>query len=58
MEFVLVHGTTQSPAGWDRLVGALGARGHRVTLIDLPAGQPEWTVTEAQCHRGRRRALR
>jgi pimeloyl-ACP methyl ester carboxylesterase len=45
MEFVLVHGTTQSPAGWDRLVGALGARGHRVTLIDLPAGQPEWTVT-------------
>jgi hypothetical protein len=25
-EFVLVHGTTQSPAGWDRLAGALGAR--------------------------------
>jgi pimeloyl-ACP methyl ester carboxylesterase len=46
VEFVLVHGTTQSPAGWDRLAGALGARGHRVTLIDLPTGQPEWTVTD------------
>ena len=46
VEFVLVHGTTQSPAGWDRLAGALGARGHRVTLIGLPTGQPEWTVTD------------
>ena len=44
MEFVLVHGTTQSPAGWDRLAAALGARGHHVTAIDLPAGRPEGTV--------------
>jgi pimeloyl-ACP methyl ester carboxylesterase len=46
VEFVLVHGTTQSPAGWDRLAGALGARGHRVTLIDLPTGRPDWTVID------------
>jgi len=44
VEFVLVHGTTQSPAGWGRLAAALGARGHRVTAIDLPPGRPEWTV--------------
>jgi pimeloyl-ACP methyl ester carboxylesterase len=49
VEFVLVHGTTQSPAGWDRLAGALGARGHRVTLIDLPPAQPEWTVIDYAC---------
>ena len=42
--FVLVHGTTQSPAGWDRLAGALGTRGHDVTAIDLPVNRPEWTV--------------
>ena len=46
MEFVLVHGSTQSPAGWDRLAAALGSRGHRVTAIDLPPGRPEWTVTD------------
>jgi hypothetical protein len=40
-EFVLVHGTTQSPAGWDRLAGALRARGDQGTIIDLPAGQPD-----------------
>jgi pimeloyl-ACP methyl ester carboxylesterase len=46
VEFVLVHGTTQSPAGWDRLAAALGARGHHVTAIDLPPGRPEWTVAD------------
>jgi hypothetical protein len=46
VEFVLVHGTTQSPGGWDQLAGVLGARGHSVTLIDLPTSQPEWTVTD------------
>jgi len=46
VEFVLVHGTTQSPAGWDRLAAALGARGHRVTAIDLPPGPAGiWPVT-------------
>jgi len=34
-DFVLVHGTTQSPTGWDRLVAALDARGHRSQTVDL-----------------------
>ena len=46
VEFVLVHGTTQSPAGWDRLAGALRTCGHDVTAIDLPVGRPEWTVAD------------
>lgn len=41
-EFVLVHGTTQSSAGWDRLADELRERGHGVTAIDLPADEPEW----------------
>jgi hypothetical protein len=43
-EFLLVHGTTQSPAGWDRLAAELRGRGHGVTAIDLPGDEPEWTV--------------
>jgi pimeloyl-ACP methyl ester carboxylesterase len=46
VEFVLVHGSTQSPAGWIRLAAALGTRGHDVTAIDLPSGRPEWTVVD------------
>ena len=46
MKFILVHGSTQSPAGWDRLAGALGTRGHDVTAIDLPVDRPEWTVAD------------
>lgn len=38
---VLVHGTTQSPCGWQRLVEALHARGHRAHLVDLPCDQPD-----------------
>jgi pimeloyl-ACP methyl ester carboxylesterase len=34
-DFVLLHGTTQSPLGWDRLVGALDARGHHSWTVDL-----------------------
>lgn len=41
-----MHGSTQSPAGWDRLAGALGARGHGVTAIDLLVSRPEWTVAD------------
>ncbi|HET6503666.1 MAG TPA: alpha/beta hydrolase [Amycolatopsis sp.] len=41
MDYVLVHGTTQSPAGWDRLAGALGQRGHRVVTVDLPTDEPD-----------------
>ena len=40
MDYVLVHGTTQSPAGWQRLTGALTRRGNRVQVVDLPTGQP------------------
>ena len=35
VEFVLLHGTTQSPAGWQRLNGALAARGHQCQSVDL-----------------------
>ena len=45
-EFVLVHGTTQSPAGWDRLAAELRVHDDQVTTIDLAAGQPDWTVTD------------
>ena len=41
-----MHGSTQSPAGWDRLASALGTCGHHVTAIDLPPGRPEWTVAD------------
>lgn len=34
-DFVLIHGTTQGPTGWDRLVDRLAANGHRVTAVDL-----------------------
>jgi pimeloyl-ACP methyl ester carboxylesterase len=40
MDYVLVHGTTQAPAGWQRLTGALTRRGHRVQAVDLPADEP------------------
>ncbi|UMP00322.1 alpha/beta fold hydrolase [Amycolatopsis sp. EV170708-02-1] len=35
MDFVLVHGTTQSPAGWDRVAKLLTATGHRPIAVDL-----------------------
>lgn len=46
MDFVLVHGSTQSPAGWDRLATALDTRGHHVRAIGLSPGRPEWTVAD------------
>jgi pimeloyl-ACP methyl ester carboxylesterase len=49
-EFVLVHGTTQSPAGWDRLTGELRGRGHGATAIDLPGDEPEWTPADYARH--------
>jgi len=48
--FVLVHGTTQSPAGWDRLAAELRGRGHGVTTIDLPGDQPEWAPADYARH--------
>ncbi|HVV23907.1 MAG TPA: alpha/beta hydrolase [Pseudonocardiaceae bacterium] len=41
MDFVLVHGTTQSPAAWDRLSTLLVDRGHRAVAVDLPVDQPD-----------------
>lgn len=38
-DFVLLHGTTQSPRGWDRLVGALEDRGHTSHLVDLDSSE-------------------
>lgn len=49
-EFVLVHGTTQGPAGWDRLADELRGRGHGVTAVELPADQPEWGPGDYACH--------
>ena len=44
-DFVLIHGTTQSPRGWDRLVRALDALGHRGVLVDL-AGDDDRSATQ------------
>jgi pimeloyl-ACP methyl ester carboxylesterase len=35
MDYVLVHGTTQSPVGWQRLGETLTSLGHRVCTVDL-----------------------
>ncbi|WP_410651653.1 alpha/beta fold hydrolase [Amycolatopsis sp. cmx-4-54] len=35
MDFVLVHGTTQSPAGWDRVAKLLTTAGHHAIAVDL-----------------------
>jgi hypothetical protein len=37
VDMVLVHGTTQSPSGWDRLVHELERLGHRCATVDLAA---------------------
>jgi pimeloyl-ACP methyl ester carboxylesterase len=39
-DFVLLHGTTQSPLGWERLVVALRQRGHAAHAVDLPTDAP------------------
>jgi pimeloyl-ACP methyl ester carboxylesterase len=41
MDFVLVHGTTQSPACWARVGHDLTRRGHRALAVDLPVDQPD-----------------
>jgi hypothetical protein len=40
-DFVLIHGTTQSPAGWTRLAAALERDGHPAHAVDLPTDQPD-----------------
>ncbi|WP_017624485.1 alpha/beta hydrolase [Nocardiopsis chromatogenes] len=44
-EYVLIHGTTQSPAGWDLLREALAQRGHTGIPVDLP-GDPALGVED------------
>lgn len=36
--FCLIHGSAQTPQGWDLLVPELERRGHQVLVPDLPAG--------------------
>jgi hypothetical protein len=49
-QFILVHGTTQSPAGWDRLADELRGRGHGVVAVDLPGDEPEWAPADYARH--------
>ncbi len=44
--FCLVHGSAQSPEGWDLLVAELQALGHRCICVDLPVDRPEASATE------------
>lgn len=48
--FALIHGTTQSPAGWDLLSRELRGRGHEVTAVDLPSDQPGWRAADYVQH--------
>ena len=43
--FCLVHGSTQSPAGWNLLVPELHKRGHDVVCVDLPTNEPDASAT-------------
>jgi pimeloyl-ACP methyl ester carboxylesterase len=45
-DFVLIHGSGSSAAGWARLAGALRDLGHAVHLADLPRDRPELTSDE------------
>jgi pimeloyl-ACP methyl ester carboxylesterase len=46
MDFLLVHGSTQSPRGYDRLAAILGERGHPTVAADLPVDRPQWTAAQ------------
>ncbi|TDP97181.1 alpha/beta fold hydrolase [Labedaea rhizosphaerae] len=41
MDFVLLHGTSQGPRGWQLLIDTLAGRGHRAIAVDFPTGRPE-----------------
>lgn len=36
VDYVLLHGTAQSAAGWERPAAALANRGHRALPVDFP----------------------
>lgn len=46
VEFVLIHGTTQSSAGWQRLGDELTRLGHQPVTVDLPNNHSEFTVDD------------
>jgi pimeloyl-ACP methyl ester carboxylesterase len=41
VDFLFVHGTTQSPAAWRPVEELLRQRGHRTVAVDLPTDRPE-----------------
>jgi Alpha/beta hydrolase family len=41
MDYVLVHGTTQAPSGWQRVADLLTEHGHQAHAVDLPVDQPD-----------------
>jgi len=41
VDYVLLHGTAQSPAGWERLAGSLARRDHRALTVDFPVDRPD-----------------
>jgi len=43
--FCLVHGSTQSGAGWALLVAELQRRGHGAICVNLPTDEPEASGT-------------
>lgn len=46
MDFVFVHGTTQSPDGFGLLTERLAARGHRSIAVDLPVDAPDLAIAD------------
>lgn len=47
-DVVLVHGTTQTAAGYDRLATALSSRGHRPIAVALPSGTQDTAADHAE----------
>ena len=45
-EYVLLHGTTQSAEGYQRLTRALSRRGKEAVAVQLPADQPQWVAED------------
>lgn len=43
--YCLVHGSTQSPKGWDLLVSQLRILGHECICVDLPTDEPNASAT-------------
>lgn len=44
MLITLLHGSTQTAAGWKLLAERLRARGHEVLTPDLPRNEPSWDL--------------